>query len=64
MNLAKIGALAASYPQLDDEQRTRIAAACAALKEAIDAVPKPLPWRLRARVGDRRQWWTDVDEVR
>lgn len=26
--------------------------------------PKPLAWRMRARVGDRRQWWTDVDEVR
>jgi hypothetical protein len=29
----------------------------------IDAAPKPLAWRLRARVGDRVKWYKDVDEV-
>ena len=64
MNLAKVAALAATYPQLKDEQRTRVAASVAELKGAIDAVPKPFAWRMRDRIGDRRQWWTDVDEVR
>lgn len=62
-NLAKVDALARSYPQLDDRQRARVLAAAAALKTRIDDEPKPLAWRMRARVGDRRQWWTDVDEV-
>ncbi|MEO5917941.1 MAG: hypothetical protein ABIQ17_00100 [Candidatus Limnocylindrales bacterium] len=64
MNLAKVSDLAASYPQLNEDQRTRIGAAIDTIKSAIDAVPKPLAWRMRDRVGDRRQWWTDVDEVR
>lgn len=64
MNLEKVAALAASYAQLADEQRERIAAAVSELKGAIDAVPKSFAWRMRDRVGDRRQWWTDVDEVR
>lgn len=64
MNLEKVRALAETYPQLDEEQRARVIAATGRLKRTIDASPKPLAWRLRDRVGDRRQWWTDVDEVR
>jgi hypothetical protein len=64
MNLEKIAALAASYAQLSDAQRARAAAAVTGLKLAIDDVPKPFAWRMRDRIGDRRQWWTDVDEVR
>lgn len=64
LNLAKVAMLAASYPQLDGPQRGRVIRACDDLKRAIDAVPKSRAWRLRDRVGDRRQWWTDVDEVR
>jgi len=64
MNLEKVALLAATYPQLRDHQRARVAAAVAELKQAIDAVPKPFAWRMRDRIGGRRQWWTDVDEVR
>jgi hypothetical protein len=34
-----------------------------ALSTAIEAAPKPLAFRLRARVGDRVKWYNDVDEV-
>lgn len=63
-NLDKVRALAATYPQLDDAQRSVVDDAAATLKARIDAVPKSMGWRMRDRVGDRRQWWTDVDEVR
>ena len=63
-NLAKVGALAAAYPQLDEAQRAHVLAAADELKARIDAVPKSMGWKMRDRVGDRRQWWTDVDEVR
>lgn len=63
-NLEKVATLAASYPQLDGAQRDRVAVAAIQLKARIDAEPKPMAWRLRDRVGDRRQWWTDVEEVR
>jgi hypothetical protein len=32
------------------------------LREAIDAEPKTLAWRLRDKVGERKQWWQDVDD--
>lgn len=64
MNLDKIATFATGYPQLSVEQRSLVGDRATALKRAIDAVPKPLAWRMRDRVGDRRQWWTDVDEVR
>jgi hypothetical protein len=64
MNLEKVRAFAAGYPQLDADQQARVTASAGELKRAVDATPKPLAWRMRDRVGDRRQWWTDVDEVR
>ncbi|HSO30138.1 MAG TPA: hypothetical protein VLS28_09550 [Candidatus Sulfomarinibacteraceae bacterium] len=64
MNLEKVAALAASYAQLADDQRARVRAAVVELKRRIDDVPKPFAWRMRHRVGDRRKWWTDVDEIR
>lgn len=33
-----------------------------ALQAAIDDAPKSFAWRLRDRVGERKQWWQDVDE--
>jgi hypothetical protein len=64
MNLEKVQALAETYPQLDADQRERGVASARALKRVIDEAPKSLAWRMRDRIGDRRQWWTDVDEVR
>lgn len=32
------------------------------LLEAIDAAPKSLAWRMRDRIGERKQWWQDVDD--
>ena len=63
-NLEKVVALAAAYPQLDAAQRARAAAAATELKARIDREPKSMAWRMRDRIGDRRQWWADVEEVR
>jgi len=64
MNLDKVGMLAAGYGQLTAEQRAQVVTAATELKRTIDEQPKTLGWRLRDRIGDRRQWWTEVDEVR
>jgi len=34
-----------------------------ALRAAVDAAPKSTRWRLRARVGDRVQWYQEPEEV-
>lgn len=64
LNLAKLLALAATYQQLSAEQRATLEARVAHLTTRIESEPKPLAWRVRAKVGERRQWWTDVEEVR
>ncbi len=62
--LDKVAKLAITYPQLTPDQRSRVLATGRELKQRIDAVPKSMGWKMRDRVGDRRQWWTDVDEAR
>ena len=36
--------------------------AVAQLFEAIESAKKTMSWKMRARVGNRAQWWDDVDE--
>jgi hypothetical protein len=64
MNLEKLRRFADSHPKLDDEQRARLVAQVGALQRSLDAEPKPLAWRLRARIGERVKWYNDVEEVR
>jgi hypothetical protein len=47
---------------LDDDALQRLASRAATLRKAIEEAPKSRSWRLRARVGDRMQWWDDVNE--
>lgn len=62
-NLEKVATMAAGYPQLSPAQRARVIAAAAEVKARIDAEPKPMAWRMRDRIGERRQWWNEVEEV-
>jgi hypothetical protein len=63
MNLDKVARLAQGYEQLSDEHKAHVASQVQSALARIEAEPKPLPWRLRARVGDRVKWYKDVDEV-
>jgi hypothetical protein len=63
MNLEKVGQLAQGYDQLTEEQKAYVASQVESGLARIEAEPKPLAWRLRARVGDRVKWYKDVDEV-
>lgn len=62
-NLEKVRALTHHYPQLSAADRDVIAARIGEALRRIEAEPKPLAWRLRARVGDRVRWYNRVDEV-
>jgi hypothetical protein len=63
MNLDKVRQLVQGYEQLTDEHKAHVAAQVKAALARIEAEPKPMAWRLRARVGDRVKWYKDVDEV-
>ena len=41
---------------------TTVAERATELLAAIEAAPKSVRWRARARVGERMQWWQDVDD--
>ncbi len=63
MNLEKVQQMAASYPQLSDEDTRRVAEQVELALARITQEPKSLAWKLRARVGDRKKWYRDVSEL-
>jgi hypothetical protein len=63
MNLEKVSQMAASYPQLSDDDKQRVSEQVDAILARIEAEPKTRGWRLRARVGDRKKWYRDVGEL-
>jgi hypothetical protein len=63
MNLDKVQKLAMQYEQLAAEEKTKIEAQVREGLARLDAEPKSLTWKLRARLGDRLKWYKDVDEV-
>jgi hypothetical protein len=63
MNLEKVGQLAQGYAQLNEDQKSQVAAQVKQALARIEAEPKSTAWRLRSRVGDRVKWYKDVDEV-
>ena len=63
MNLDKVRQLAQGYEQLTAGQKSKVESQVNHALARIEREPKPLAWRLRARVGDRVKWYKDVDEV-
>ena len=65
MNLDKLAHFAAEeHSDLVPEARTFDPAAQAeGLRQQCDDVPKPMKWKLRAKVGDRVQWFQEPEEV-
>ncbi|HEX8975269.1 MAG TPA: nucleotidyltransferase family protein [Solirubrobacteraceae bacterium] len=49
---------------LPAERNRVIAEGIAAISAAIDAEPKSRGWRLRAKIGERKQWYEEPEEVR
>ncbi|MEW6406827.1 MAG: hypothetical protein AB1649_34035 [Chloroflexota bacterium] len=63
MNLDKVRQLAHNYPQLTAEQKEKVESQVSLALTRLNDEPKPLAWKIRARVGDRVKWYKDVDEV-
>jgi len=63
-NLAKVDQLADKYDVLGAEDRHIIRQRLATIRERIDREPSTLRWKLRGRIGERMQWYRDVDEVK
>jgi len=50
------------YDALDDAARATVRTRLGGLQERIEAHPKDFRWKLRSRVGTKRQWYQDVEE--
>lgn len=48
---------------LNDRLKALISERLTRLQEAMDAAPKPLAWKMRARLGTRVPWYDEVEEV-
>jgi hypothetical protein len=64
MNLEKLDRFSRGHDTLGAEPGTRLRQQTGTLRTRLEAEPKPLVWRMRAKVGDRLKWYKDVDEVR
>jgi hypothetical protein len=63
-NLERLSGAAASEDDLPvgSDGAGRVREGAQRLLEAIGAAKKTMAWRMRARVGERMQWWEDVNE--
>lgn len=52
-----------NYGALTEDDRSTIETRIDRLIEAIDSQPKSLSWNLRAKVGTRKKWYEDVEDV-
>jgi hypothetical protein len=62
LNLERVRAGVSRY-DLQPEQEALLLSRLDALRREIDAAPKSTRWKLRARVGERVQWYEEPEEV-
>ncbi len=62
LNLDRIRRYMQTLPELTEEHRAAIAARIDDLWGRVEAAPKSMKWKLRARVGPARKWYQEVGE--
>jgi hypothetical protein len=60
--LSRLGADPPSY-RLTPEQRSGVDERIGRLSRTLEAKPKSVAWRLRARVGERMRWYEEPEEI-
>jgi hypothetical protein len=62
-NLARISQYAKELQGFGDDDQKDVLSKIEQLKAAIETSPKSLGWKMRARVGPKRKWYNDVEEL-
>ncbi len=63
MNLGKVGQMAEHYQDLTEDETHRVVAQVGAALAAVETAPKSTGWKLRGRIGDRKRWYREVNEL-
>jgi hypothetical protein len=63
MNLEKVAQMATTYQALSEPDKARVADQVRDIRARIDAEPKSVGWKMRAKIGDRKKWYRDVGEL-
>jgi len=50
------------FPSIRDDQRSLIEDRINILLDAVEAAPKTLGWKMRAKIGTRSRWYQEVSE--
>jgi len=62
-NLDKIRELMPTYEALTAEDRSDVDSKIQDLLGRVDQAPKSTGWKMRARIGTKKKWYTDVDSL-
>lgn len=62
LNLERLRAALGEQP-LDDDRRAVIEGRIGAIEQAMQAAPKSRRWKLRDRIGERKLWYDEPEEV-
>ncbi len=61
-NLRRVGDYIAEFPSITTKEGDTIRGRIKDLLDAIEAAPKSMKWKLRAKIGTRRIWYQEVTE--
>jgi len=62
-NLRKIQNRLPSFPELADEDRKDISGKVETILKTIEDQPKTVAWKMTARVGAKKKWYREVEDV-
>ncbi len=62
-NLAKVSTLLYGYTSLGEDDKGDVTAKVNALLRTLEEAPKSLAWKVRARVGESRKWYNEVEDL-
>jgi hypothetical protein len=63
MNLQKVKSFLPNYSSLTETDKANVTAKIDQLLMLIEKEPKSMGWTMRAKIGDKKQWYRDVEEV-
>ncbi|MEA1993132.1 MAG: hypothetical protein U9N35_01870 [Euryarchaeota archaeon] len=62
-NLENIKHFASNYDKLTEEDKNIVIGKIDELREAIDNKGKSMGWKMRNKIGDKKKWYREVEEV-